>query len=351
MLRKFIRNVISFDLVLAALAAGALYIALDNLKTAAQPLQGCISGYLKATANYWISGTAHAQSCSLGETLSDLGWLMLPLAFAIPLIGVLRWVVSRIRTRRIFNIDSGGANCRVLVTGISPWHDPNLSIDVARSLSSTPEIMSRYYHDRTRKELFDARIAEIDAIVARKQDEQLAKNWQALRDRATGGKNSYLGPWQQAFRACYAQRDTLRKLYVLPSHESKGQLGEFQAFINALMPNLAIEQVAAKDGKAFQLHNKTPDMPQSRDYEEYEYVSGGIERAIEMAKEQFPDIGNDEIGIDMTPGQKPFSVAAAVKTLNEDYVMLYVTNFGEIKLYKAWVQLGKSSAVKEFFGS
>lgn len=124
-----------------------------------------------------------------------------------------------------------------------------------------------------------------------------------------------------------------------------------QTFINGLLPDIVVEPVLTKDGKLFQIRNAAPDSPQSRDYEEYEYVSGGIERAIEMAKEQFPGIGNDEIGIDITPGQKPFSVAAAVKTLNEDYNLLYVTNVGEIKLYRAWVQLGKSDAVKGLLGS
>ncbi|WP_315783297.1 MULTISPECIES: hypothetical protein [unclassified Bradyrhizobium] len=91
---------------------------------------------------------------------------------------------------------------------------------------------------------------------------------------AISGERSNLGPWQQGFRACWSQRHSLRRVYVLPSHDTKDQLAQFKEFMQVLLPGLSIEPVPDKSGELYQHSVRPKDTPESRDYEDYDYVAG-----------------------------------------------------------------------------
>jgi hypothetical protein len=222
-------------------------------------------------------------------------------------------------------------------------------ITTARAFRSAPEILAKYLHERRRLGLFNARLAEIDALVASKPDDRLGSAWQELRTKAVADKNANLGPWQQAFRACWSQRRSLRRVYVLPSHDTKDQLEQFKEFMQIMLPDLSIEPVRGLDGELYQRSNRPKDSAESRDDEDDEYVSGGIDRAIELAEADFPESSSTTSG-STSPRPEAILGRRGRPDLNADVMMLDVINHGDVKGYDAVVQSAMSSPEDDLFG-
>jgi hypothetical protein len=160
-------------------------------------------------------------------------------------------------------------------------------------------------------------------------------------------------PWQQNIRAMWFHADPkvrasrrLKAVLVLPSAESLAQFELFKEYARALLgPDIAVDFVRQSTGSAEFFCIRDAARMECRDYESYDYVWDGLERAKEQAKEHGAYTDAD-ICIDATPGQKPFSIAAAIITLNTDIVFSYVTPAlpgssygGEVKLYDAYIDV------------
>ncbi|MBD1206744.1 MAG: hypothetical protein H9533_21795 [Rhodobacteraceae bacterium] len=157
-----------------------------------------------------------------------------------------------------------------------------------------------------------------------------------------------LGPWQQGLRIMHflhdtvggpqAKGDRLRKVVVIDNggtfKDAQGgpgtpQVAVFANMIRACFPD--VEVLVVPEGA----DQKRTDLRVDRvysiapDYETYGYVTTAFDHAFERLERT--DGGEREqveaaTYIDVTPGLKIFSIAAAVQTLNRRAVFLYVTS-------------------------
>jgi hypothetical protein len=154
--------------------------------------------------------------------------------------------------------------------------------------------------------------------------------------------------WQQNIRSMYHHGNCLEQVIVLPSAESHGQFEAFKTYatdlFSSLRPNLHIDFVRSKDQaeKSFYILRGEHRI---RSYEDYDYVREGLNRAIEQAVEckLLKKVQPQDICIDATAGQKIFSIAAAIITLNTAIKFSYVTTGpsqggGEVRFYDASVE-------------
>ena len=158
--------------------------------------------------------------------------------------------------------------------------------------------------------------------------------------------------WQQNIRSMNHHRQTLERVIVLPSEESLKQLSEFKTYAGRLFsvtnPNLSIESVESSDDSedSFFIFD---GQERIRSYENYDYVRDGLERAVKQAMRKTASrkaVRQQDICIDATAGQKTFSIAAAIITLNSKLVFSYVTTKtdgerkgGEVRFYDAAVDV------------
>lgn len=136
--------------------------------------------------------------------------------------------------------------------------------------------------------------------------------------------------WQQNIRAIAAHGSLLKAVYVLPSEESENNIDDFLKPLRKKLPHIAVKCVSNEDGTPFSPSSRM----EGRSYENYAYVHEGLKRAIRQAEGDFgeTDLSRD-ICIDVTAGQKTFSIAGAIVTLNNDLLLGYVTTSGEAKFY------------------
>ena len=124
---------------------------------------------------------------------------------------------------------------------------------------------------------------------------------------------SAFSPWQQSLRAISHHLPKLRLIIVLPSVRSADQFQAFRRLAQAFFPGVELERVM--DGASIYSFNASPGEPDTA-YLDYDYVKDGIEFAIEQAKlwggRRGFEIGLSDICIDITAGQKTFSIAGAI---------------------------------------
>lgn len=161
--------------------------------------------------------------------------------------------------------------------------------------------------------------------------------------------------WQQNVRSVYVHREKLERIYVL--NPDNNQFEEFRTFLNLCfrdeIPNLEVECISVKGDKTipFQVPARTGGGYEKVSYEYYHYVYEGLSRALEMIHEYLGTARNvdEQICIDATPGYKPFSIAAAIITLNRNLKFSYVTSgFGPeggiVKFYDARIKTAASAS-------
>lgn len=61
--------------------------------------------------------------------------------------------------------------------------------------------------------------------------------------------------------------------------------------------------------------------------------------AVAVAEREF-DAPHDRVCVDVTPGQKIYSIAAAMVTMNRKLIFGYVTNQGVASFYDARIAIG-----------
>lgn len=167
-----------------------------------------------------------------------------------------------------------------------------------------------------------------------------ARDWKAYTAPIAVGVTSRL-TWQQNARAIAHHLSELRVVYMLPSKETIDNFDDFRAFCCTLFGrDLDIRRVTDEQGEAWRDRNVGAE--HERSYENYNYIYGGMSRAIGQIKEAFHDISDRDICIDVTAGQKIFSIAGGVITLNRKMYFGYVTTGaagvnigGDVRIYDA----------------
>lgn len=249
-----------------------------------------------------LAGLIGSHSSCANSGLIAIGALFISL-FAAPFLYVLaRWslaIVSDIRDSNSTITEVPMQPTRALIMGLSDLPARHGGIETGRAEAQA-------YADR---------LADFTAVVS---------------ERGTGTG------WQQNMRRIAASLDTLEAIYILPSTDSAGQLDDFIVYANTIAGRqLPIRHVLDTHGERFAI--RTANDSPSQDYENYDYVYQGMRRAIDQARSDFPDLKNEEICIDVSPGLKIFSIAAAIATLNSNLVFSYVTSqgreIGKVRFY------------------
>jgi hypothetical protein len=187
-----------------------------------------------------------------------------------------------------------------LITGLAPA-DPNKAVAEAKA-----------WADR----------ADLYAGPADKWKEELQKSGLDPEKRADAGG------WQQAARMVFVHRARLRKIFVLPSSETKHLVGEFKRYLDTLFgKSFDVEVVTGPDKDLFADQGKSNEQ-ESRSYDNYDYLRDGLRRAVETARDRVPHLADRDICIDATPGFKLFSIAAAVVALDRNVWLGYVVSAG-----------------------
>lgn len=162
-----------------------------------------------------------------------------------------------------------------------------------------------------------------------------AGSWQDFAGPARPGDRRG-GNWQQGARVIRHHLATLEAIYLLPSSRSLDQVEAFRTYCRTLFGrDIPIRRINGPDGEPFGLTGLSGPL---RDYESYDYVYEGLKRGVTLAREAIPDLAEKDVCIDVTAGQKIFSVAAGVLTLNRGLRFCYTTTgatSGRIIVYDA----------------
>lgn len=156
-----------------------------------------------------------------------------------------------------------------------------------------------------------------------------------------GEASRQLVSWQQSLRVVHFLRDRiagnpdrrLRRVAVIDNgalcEDGTPQVALFAAFLRTCFPGLEVRTIpegAERERlplRVDRVHEIEPD------YETYDYVTTAFDRAFESLA-QGEAAGREVVEassyIDVTPGTKVFSIAAAIQTLNRRAIFLYVTS-------------------------
>lgn len=186
-------------------------------------------------------------------------------------------------------------------------------------------------------------------------------------EKALIGKPVGSFPWQQNLRVIWDLNSRLegglKAVYVLlPAFDGNEEAGvtdtetlkqfeAFQKFIEEYVAALKgkVHCVSAVDNKMAFAKPNPVDGKLSRYYEFYDYVQSGIDRALELISQEHrlqKHQNEEQTVLDITAGQKVFSVAGAIQTLNRRLVFAYAgqgpLETGKISYFDADVTLSGS---------
>ncbi len=122
--------------------------------------------------------------------------------------------------------------------------------------------------------------------------------------------------WEQILRGIGAHGKKLEFIYLIGSSDSESQTGSFRQL-----------PIAAAFFEPYLKGSKIRLAEAAVDFENYASVSEALEKAIRAAKAL--GIGDQQICVDITGGQKPTSAAGTIATLNRDVVLQYVQTAGQ----------------------
>jgi hypothetical protein len=274
--------------------------------------------------------------CSINGWAASIGLLLLAVALFVVAFKSVTMIARIIVWSRIHLVDPSDSRCRVLIMGLS---DDLVPVGGNTRLNEITELFVK--HGWATSPAYPAFvIARIKSVFAGRA-ECYAKPTSEYSSQIDIGDAESLRAlvtrWQQNVRAVVYHGEALEAVYVLPSQKSMAQWSEFVAFMHALFPALKVKYVRADDGDFFRRPSKPNDPP--RDYESHAYVWAGLLEAIDQAIDDFAAAGrllaDDEICIDVTPGQKTFSIAGASVTLNRELRLSYVSPDGHVRVYQA----------------
>ncbi|MEZ5847268.1 MAG: CRISPR-associated protein Csx16 [Geminicoccaceae bacterium] len=181
----------------------------------------------------------------------------------------------------------------------------------------------RRLHETNRAKLKQARAIALDRLSLSEDQQRAAGLDETERSALEAVKNFR---WQQNIRALAPHLGKLEHVVVITSERSDTEFDDFAAFVRGQ---------CARAGHAVHVHRA---VRAGVDYEDYETLSSAIREAIRLARRLGAD--EREIVIDATAGQKIFSIAAAIATVNRNLVFTYVNNKGVVRAFDASMQLG-----------
>ncbi len=159
---------------------------------------------------------------------------------------------------------------------------------------------------------------------------------------AKSPKGNYTMPWQQNLRIINAANTSGNLKKVLFVEPSMSQAEEFKKLIKTYFDGLEVEVVSSAHDQSVPYSKDVLGKPR-HDYEDFDYVTGAISRAMQMiARDEQEELNDIEhlVAIDVTPGMKVFSIAAAIQSLNRNMVFLYAKtgeDSGKVMAYDASV--------------
>ena len=154
-----------------------------------------------------------------------------------------------------------------------------------------------------------------------------------LFQQALGGHVPAFRPWQQNIRSAFAHRERLERVVVLCTAGSKGSAQQFELFREFT------EDLFRADKTPIQVH-QAPDT--ALDFEDHDSLRKAINGAIRHIGRTW-GIPPKDIAIDVTAGQKIFSITAAAVTFNHELAFTYVNNEGHVTEFDATVTVGDFS--------
>ena len=146
------------------------------------------------------------------------------------------------------------------------------------------------------------------------------------------GSRILSSPWQQNIRSIHAHRNHLKRVIVIPSEQSVRQSEQFKAYFSKLFgadSTITLEF----DPRFSRSANTVAESTSKRSiYEHYDFMYNNLRRIVrEVTMSTY--VTEEQVCIDCTSGQKTFSIAAAMVTLNTKTKMSYLNPDGEAKFY------------------
>lgn len=150
-----------------------------------------------------------------------------------------------------------------------------------------------------------------------------------------------LGPWHQNARAVLFHASRLRAVVILRPDNNDDEFEKFVRFLRTCLEkagnvDVQIRQIhfPGESELQFQMTGRTGRY-EPPSYEDYEYVYEGLREGLKQLRQNISDWSEDDVCIDVTPGFKPYSIAAAVITFNQGLKFSYVNMEGHIRFYDA----------------
>jgi hypothetical protein len=243
-------------------------------------------------------------------------YLFIAVAFAVPLFFLFRFGLENAdkilgSTARMTTIELESPR-KFLLMGYSPMQEANIT-----------------------QAIEDAQQFPLE-IIASNSDDYAAY----LKERGLTRPQNF---WQQNVRAAFVHRTRLERILVL--NPDQNQFESFNTYMRTCFqverPNLKIDiiSIPKDEHRPFQTVDRHGQYEQPH-YEDYDYVYEGLQQGLHAIRKSSGSADfEDEVCIDATPGFKPFSIAAAIVTLNRKVKFSYVTTKGRVKFYDAHISL------------
>lgn len=161
-------------------------------------------------------------------------------------------------------------------------------------------------------------------------------------DEYKEGEHGILGAWQQNARTLFHHRKTIQRIYIIRPDKNDAQFKQFKTFLLECLKSVKRDNVKIieihhyrDESRQFTMVGRTGE-EEAPSYEDYDYVYEGLRFGLEMIKKTVDEnVVERDICVDITPGLKPYSIAAAILTLNRKLQFSYVTMSGHLKFYDA----------------
>ena len=168
-----------------------------------------------------------------------------------------------------------------------------------------------------------------------------AEDLMADREETAQRNLPRLGSWHQNARAVLFHASRLEAVLILRPDDNDEEFEKFVQFLRACLEksgnkNILIRQIhfPEEPSRQFQMTGRTGRY-EPPSYEDYEYVYEGLREGLKQLRKRIDDWSEDDVCIDVTPGFKPYSIAAAVITFNQGLKFSYVNTDGHIRFYDA----------------
>jgi len=265
----------------------------------------------------WSAASCLASGCAAGQTAGAAAQGALSFGAVMLAIGALAALSQSILSTRARRLQPGSYRARALIVGLSP---PNRA-------GAGP-----YFYEIEQSQFSgDAR-----GLAAPGEEFEKAPAFAVMQTKLPAYKASN---WQQMVRAILPHIGRLERILVLPSDGSTNHFEAFVAYAQAIFGGeLRIDRVVDHVGAPFRVGSADTDT-EEQSYENYDYVTKGLDRAVEQLREADDTLGEEDICIDATAGIKMFAAGATVVTLNRKLRMSYVSNAGEQKLYDLEIEI------------